>query len=72
MVFVIRLSGFQLLVRLFGSIGGVMEGLGLKGGLEIIHAPVTSTEHFFTRVSDFDVSFIKYYAGRFYHRKLSN
>ena len=72
MVFVIRLSGFQLLVRLFGSIGGVMEGLGLKGGLEIIYAPVTSTEHFFTRVSDFDVSFIKYYAGRLYHRKLSN
>ena len=72
MMFVIRLSGFQLLVRLFGSIGDIMEGLGLKGGFEIIYAPVTSTEHFFTRVSDFDVIFIKYYAGRFHHRKLSN
>ena len=46
MVFVIRLSGFQLLMSFFGSIGSIMEGLGLKGGLEIIYAPVTSTEHF--------------------------
>ena len=46
MVFVIRLSGFQLLISFFGSIGNIMEGLGLKGGLEIIYAPVTSTEHF--------------------------
>ena len=46
MVFVTHLSGFQLLISFFGSIGSVMEGLGLKSGLEIIYAPVTRTEHF--------------------------
>ena len=46
MVFVIRLSGFQLLMSFFGSIGSIMEGLGLKGGLEIIYAPVTSAGDF--------------------------
>ena len=46
MVFVIHLSGFQLLISFFRSIGSVVEGLGLKGGLEIIYAPVTPTEHF--------------------------
>ena len=29
-----------------GSTGSVMEGLGLKGGMEIIYALVTSTGHF--------------------------
>ena len=73
MVFVIRLSGFQLLMSFFGNNGSVMEGLGLKGSLEIIYAPAGNINRtFFTRVSDFGVSFIKYYAGRFYHCKLSN
>ena len=46
MVFVIHLSGFQILISFFGSIGSVMEGLGLKGGLEIIYAQVTSAGYF--------------------------
>ena len=46
MVFVIRLSGFQLLMSLLGSIGSVIEGLGLRGGMEIIYTSVTSTGHF--------------------------
>ena len=46
MAFVIRLSGFQLIMSFLGSIGSVMESLELKGGMEIIHAPVTSTGHF--------------------------
>ena len=46
MVFVIRLSGFQVIMSFLGNIGSVMEGLWLKGGMEIIYAPVTSTRHF--------------------------
>ena len=38
---VIRLSGFHLLMSFLGSIGNVMEGSGLKDGLESIYAPVT-------------------------------
>ena len=43
MVFVVPLSGFQLLVSFFGSIGSLMKALGIKSSLEIIYAPVTST-----------------------------
>ena len=71
MVFVISLGVFQLLMSFLGSTGSAMEDLGLKSGIEITYAPVTSTEHF-TRVSDLRVNCIKYYAGRFYHCKLSN
>ena len=45
-MFIIRLSGFQLLMSFLGSLGSVTEGLGLKVGMEIIYAPVTSTGHF--------------------------
>ena len=40
MVFVVPLSGFQLLVSFFGSIGSLMKALELKSSLEIIYAPV--------------------------------
>ena len=33
-------------MRFLGSIGSVTEGLGLKVGMEIIYAPVTSAGHF--------------------------
>ena len=46
MVFVMCLSGFQLVMSFLDCIGSVMEGLGLKGGMEIIYAPVKLTEHF--------------------------
>ena len=38
---VTRLGGFHLLMSFLGSIGSVMEGSGLKDGLESIYAPVT-------------------------------
>ena len=38
---VIRLGGFHLLMSFLGSIGSVMEGPGLKDGLESIYALVT-------------------------------
>ena len=55
MVFVILLSGFQLLMSFFGSIASVMEGLGLKGGLEIIYSPVTSTGHILLESAIFEL-----------------
>ena len=54
-VFVIHLSGFQLLMSFFGSIASVMEGLGLKGGLEIIYSPVTSTGHILLESAIFEL-----------------
>ena len=47
MVFVIRLSGFQLLMSLLGSIGSVIEGLGLRGSMEIIYTLVTQQDIFY-------------------------
>ena len=55
MVFVIRLSGFQLLMSFFGTIASVMQGLGLKVGLEIIYAPVTSTGHILPESAIFEL-----------------
>ena len=46
MVFVIRLSGFQILMSFLGSTGSVMEGLGWKGGMEMIYASAISTGRF--------------------------
>ena len=43
---VIRLRGFKLLMNFLGSIGSVMEGLGLKDGIESIYGPVKSKGHF--------------------------
>ena len=39
----------------FGSIASVMEGLGLKGGLEIIYSPVTSTGHILLESAIFEL-----------------
>ena len=46
LVFVIRLSVFHPLMSFLGSIESVMEGLGLKGGMEIMSTRVTLTGHF--------------------------
>ena len=47
MVFLIRLSGFQLLMSFLGISASALEGLWLKGGgLGTIYALVTSTGHF--------------------------
>ena len=55
MVFVIHLSGFQLLMSFFGTIASVMQGLGLKVGLEIIYAPVASTGHILPESAIFEL-----------------
>ena len=42
----IRLRGFQLLIGFLRSIGSVMEGLGLKDGVESIYTRVPSRGYF--------------------------
>ena len=42
----IRLRGFQLLISFLGSIGSVMESLGLKDGVESIYTRVPSRGYF--------------------------
>ena len=42
----IRLRGFQLLISFLRSIGSVMEGLGLKDGVESIYTRVPSRGYF--------------------------
>ena len=55
LVFVIRLSGFQPLMSFLGSIASVMESLGLKGGMEIIYATVTSAGYFLPESTIFEL-----------------
>ena len=46
MKILIRLRGFQLLISFLRSIGSVMEGLGLKDGVESIYTRVPSRGYF--------------------------
>ena len=53
MEIVIRLRGFPLLMSFLGSIGSVMEGLGLKECVVGIYAPITSRGHFLPESATF-------------------